>query len=225
MRVRHRSSILRFLFLYILISIVIFGDRFENIRFKHLTIDDGLSQSTVFCILQDKKGFLWFGTEDGINKYDGKKIIQINPEPGNPNSLIYNYIGAIYEDSDGFLWIGTQGGGLDCYDPELDTFTHFKSGPDPTTSLSDDFINALCQCNHGKIWIGTNDGLNILDPQSGRFIHFKNDPDIPGSLSDNQVSALLIDRNGLMWVGTHNGLDRFEHRDDLIAQYQNIEFK
>lgn len=224
MRVRHKS-LLRFLFLYILLSIVIFGDNFENIRFKHLTIDDGLSQSTVFCMLQDKKGFLWFGTEDGINKYDGKKIIQINPEPGNPNSLIYNYIGAIYEDSDGFLWIGTQGGGLDCYDPELDTFTHFRSGPDPTSSLSDDFINAICQCNHGKIWIGTNNGLNILDPKSGQFICFRNDPDIPGTLSDDQVSALLIDSNGMMWVGTHNGLDCFEHRDDLIDQYQNIEFK
>ncbi|MBN2245311.1 MAG: GAF domain-containing protein [Candidatus Aminicenantes bacterium] len=225
MRVIYRPSVFLALFIYLLASIFILGDQYEEIRFKHLTLDDGLSQSTVFCILQDEKGFLWFGTEDGMNKYDGKKIIQINPEPGNPNSLTYNYIGAIYEDSEGFIWIGTQGGGLDRYDPEVDNFTHFRSGSDPTSSLSDNFINVICQCQHGIILIGTNNGLNILDPQTGRFLCYQNDPDIPGTLSDNQVSSLLVDRNDTIWVGTYNGLNHFKHRDDLHDQYQNIAFK
>ena len=101
----------------------------RNIRFEHLGLNEGLSQTSVLCILQDRQGFLWFGTEDGLNKYDGYKFDVYRHNPDDKNSLSNNYVWSIYEDAEGSLWIGTRGG-LNKFDRKAEKFTRYQNEPD-----------------------------------------------------------------------------------------------
>ncbi|MCP5102024.1 MAG: histidine kinase, partial [bacterium] len=123
--------------------------------FGHLSIGDGLSQSSVYCIHQGKNGFMWFGTHDGLNKYDGYTFTVYTFEPGNPNSLSHVHLRAIAEDGAGILWLGT-GDGLDRFDPKTETFTHYRHDPGNPGSLSGNNIAALYYDEPpGILWIGT----------------------------------------------------------------------
>ncbi|MCP4601187.1 MAG: hypothetical protein GY847_11800 [Proteobacteria bacterium] len=130
----------------------------QRLRFEHVSLEQGLSQSTVFCILQDSQGFIWFGTEDGLNKYDGYTFTVYKHDPEDSNSLSGNRIQAILKDDSGTLWIGTSDGGLDRYDRKLDRFTHYRNDPNDLSSLSDDDITAIYQDRDGVLWIGTGGG-------------------------------------------------------------------
>ena len=103
----------------------------DNLKFKHLTSEDGLSSNRVISILVDSKGFLWFGTFDGLNRYDGYEFTVFKHDPTDPNSLSQNHILSLYEDSQGVLWVGTEGGALDRYDPNQKTFIHFGQEDSP----------------------------------------------------------------------------------------------
>ena len=160
-------------FLYFSLSLVDFiadGSRLSaNNRFERISSAQGLSQSTVYSILQDRKGFLWFGTQDGLNRYDGYSFKIFNHQSDNPNSLSHNDIRALFEDQSGNIWIGTLGGGLDRYDPRLEQFTHFKHDTTRPLSLSDNKINTICADQEGCVWIGTGKGLDSFDPVSGQI--------------------------------------------------------
>ncbi len=99
----------------------------EHLKFEHISIEQGLSQSTVFCILQDSKGFMWFGTEDGLDRYDGYSFKVYRHDPDNPNSINDNYVMSIYEDRSGFLWIGTLSG-LDRFDRKTERLITIREG-------------------------------------------------------------------------------------------------
>ena len=98
----------------------------DDIRFEQLFLEEGLSQSIVECIAQDHQGFMWFGTEDGLNKYDGYRFTILRNDPDDINSISYNHILSLYTDSNGIIWIGTFDSGLDRYDPETEEITHFS---------------------------------------------------------------------------------------------------
>ncbi len=100
----------------------------NDIKFEHISLEQGLSQSSVYCILQDSKGFMWFGTQDGLNKYDGYSFTVYKHDPQEPQSLSHNRVHSIYEDQSGVLWIGT-GDGLNQFDREKETFTHYQHDP------------------------------------------------------------------------------------------------
>jgi len=135
----------------------------HDIKFHHITIEDGLSQSAVNCILQDRKGFMWFGTEDGLNKYDGYNFIIFKPSLKDSNSLSTNNIRSIYEDRSGILWVGTYEG-LNKYDREKEQFTRYLTDPDDPNSLSHNWIRAIFEDRLGNLWIGTSGGgLNKFD--------------------------------------------------------------
>jgi signal transduction histidine kinase/ligand-binding sensor domain-containing protein len=139
----------------------------QRLRFERISLEQGLSQSTVFCMLQDSQGFMWFGTEDGLNRYDGYTFTVYKHDPEEPNSLGGSWIQAILEDDSGTLWIGTSDGGLDRYDRNLDQFTHYRNDPEDSSSLSDDEITAIYQDQDGVLWIGTGGGgLNRLVPSA-----------------------------------------------------------
>jgi len=129
--------------------------RDNDIRFDRISIAQGLSQSTVECIVQDSKGFMWFGTEDGLNKYDGYSFTVFRHDPQDPNSLSNNYVRCMLEDHTGTLWIGTWGGGLNRFDPESGQWTHYKHDPADRYSLSHDNILCLYEDGAGVLWIGT----------------------------------------------------------------------
>src|SRR5574341_387946 len=126
-----------------------------RIGFDCISLEQGLSQSTIYCILQDRKGFLWLGTADGLNRYDGYtfKIYKTGPH-GLRNSMIR----AIYEDRSGMLWIGTEGGGLHKFDPATERFTCYQFDPNDPRSLSNNYVWSICEDHAGNLWIGTDGG-------------------------------------------------------------------
>jgi len=198
--------------------------RDNDIRFDRISIAEGLSQSTVDCILQDRKGFVWFGTEDGLNRFDGYSFTVFRHDPQDANSLSNNYVRCLLEDQSGALWIGTWGGGLDRLDPETGEFTHYKHNPVDRHSLSHDNILCLYTDLSGQIWIGTGGGgLDLYDRENDRFVHLQHAPHDEGTLSDNAVSAVLEDQWGELWVGTtQGGLNRLTPGRGQFVHYQSV---
>lgn len=180
------------------------------IRFDHLSQEQGLSQNAVLCIFQDSRGFMWFGTEDGLNRYDGYTFTVYRHDPSDPHSLPSDYVWAIDEDAAGDLWIATQGGGIARWERKRDRFVRLRQNPREPAGLSSDAVRALLVDHGGAVWIGTRDaGLDRLDPRTGVFTHYRRDPADPSSLADDSVYALHEDRSGALWVGTNGGLNRF----------------
>jgi ligand-binding sensor domain-containing protein len=163
-------------------------------------------QSSVTCILQDRKGFLWFGTYDGLNKYDGYGFTIYKHEALDSNSLSYNGISSLCEDRAGNLWIGTAGGGLNKLDRAQEQFTRFVNDPKNPYSLSHNQVTSLHEDRTGNLWIGTfGGGLNKFDRVTERFTRLVNDPKNPYSLSHNQVTSIYEDRSDNLWIGTAGG--------------------
>ena len=182
----------------------------EHLSFEHLGTAQGLSHSNVICTLQDSRGFMWFGTREGLNKYDGYSFTVYKNKQGDDKSLANNLVNSIVEDDNGYLWIGTWGGGLDRYDRRTDQFVHFRHNPADPGSLSSNLVLALLRDTRGDIWVGTEDGgLNRMD-SSGRFEHYFHKPGDERSLGDNFVKALCEDGDHQIWVGTGAGLCRLE---------------
>ncbi len=174
-------------------------------NFEFLTINQGLSQNYIYSIYQDKKGFIWIGTKDGLNRYDGYEFVCYRHNPADSTSLSENNVSIIFEDSKERLWIGTNGGGLNLFNREKESFTHFVSGVSNKT-LSSNFITVICESRDGFLWIGTTDGgLNKFDPvtySAQRFIHNSSDPN---SISSNYIHGISESNDGLLWIGTAQG--------------------
>jgi PAS domain S-box-containing protein len=173
-----------------------------HLRFEHITIDDGLSQNAGLALLQDRQGYLWIGTGDGLNRYDGYNLVQYKNDPDNPSSLSHNGILALHQDREGFLWIGTWGGGLNRLDPTSGKATRYPSDPARPTSLSHPIVADVFRDEQGTVWVGTLGGLDRLDPQSGAATHYRHDARDPTSLSSDAVSVIAPDGKGKVWIGT-----------------------
>ena len=173
-----------------------------SLRFEHLTIDDGLSQNAVLALLQDSQGYIWIGTQDGLNRYDGITFTLFRNDPKDPDSISHNSISALFEDLNGFLWVGTSGGGLNRYDPVAGKFTHYLPEADNPASLSNPIVTTIQQAGNGQLWVGTLGGLDLLDPATGRFTHFRSNESDPSTLSSNAISVITPSRNGKFWIGT-----------------------
>ncbi|RAK02363.1 signal transduction histidine kinase [Larkinella arboricola] len=200
-------NILRILLL-VLLLIWPFFIQATPIRFKHITTDEGLSQSNVTCILQDKRGFMWFGTQDGLNRFDGYTFTVYRNDPKNPASLSHSFIRALYEDRQGRLWVGTDDGGLSLFNRETETFTNYQRSAANLKSISHNQVTTIAEDRQGQLWVGTaGGGLNRFDPVSRTFTHFTHNPAQPGSLGNDFVNDLLVDSKGRVWVATSGGLD------------------
>lgn len=144
----------------------------DKINLEHLTIEDGLSQSSVFAILQDNRGMMWFGTWDGLNRYDGYRFTIYKYDTQNPQSLRNNEIRALHEDSHGVLWVGTMKG-LNKFDREKESFIRYTHNPDNPASLAGNRVHAIAEDQKAILWIGTEDGgLNKFDRKTEKFYHF-----------------------------------------------------
>src|ERR1700721_2750387 len=150
--------------LLLLLKTTLVYPQIAHLSFEHLGTAQGLSQSNVICSLQDSRGFMWFGTREGLNKYNGYTFTVYKNETGNDKSLSNNLINAIVEDAEGNLWIATWGGGLDRFDRMTEQFRHFRHNPADPRSLSSNLVLALLRDSRGSIWVGTEDGgLNRMD--------------------------------------------------------------
>ncbi len=181
--------------------------RSRDLRFRHISIEQGLSQATVSCFLQDRVGFLWIGTQDGLNRFDGYSFVVYNNDPADSSTLSNNWIQALLEDASGDIWVGTRGGGLSRWLRSSGRFVSYRHDPADPESLADDQVRALYQDTDGILWVGTEQsGLDRFDPQRGTFEHYRHHPRNPASLPDDQVRALYQDRDGRLWIGTFGGL-------------------
>lgn len=178
----------------------------QHLRFNHLQTTDGLSQSNVLCILQDSRGFMWFGTRDGLNKYDSYNFTVYKNKPKDPNSISNNYIVDLVESTDGNLWIATWGGGLNKYNRAKNQFTVYTHETNNSGSIGSDFLKCICQDAAGNLWIGTDGaGVDMLEKKTGRFIHFNHKENDRNSLSDNFIRTIYQDHDQRIWIGTVNG--------------------
>jgi ligand-binding sensor domain-containing protein/signal transduction histidine kinase/AraC-like DNA-binding protein len=214
--------IYRLLILFLLVAhtSLCFAQR-HQLKFEQLGINEGLSQSTVRCIFQDSKGFMWFGTKDGLNQYDGYKFTIYRKNPLNTNSLGSNDIKSIVDDQNGNLWIATWDGGLNSYNPKTEKFVRYLKKND-ANSISSNFLESLCRDDKNNIWIGTADnGLDNFNTKTNRFTSYKFNKADPNSLSDNSVSAIFEDSRKNIWVGTINGLNLFDKKSGTFRRFIN----
>ena len=213
--------------LFFMVSFVLSASEFvaqSRIIFNHLTIEDGLSQSSVTCIFQDKKGFMWFGTQDGLNRYDGYNIKIFKNNPGDSTSLNDNFIFSIYEDQSGTLYIETQSGTFHKYNPRLESFQVVIKDSLNLDQAKVSSVGALLQESSGIRWTGglsKGTGLERLDTKTGQSTIFNHDPSDPLSLSDDKVYSVYRDRSGNLWVGTFSGLDKLDEQTGKFFHYRN----
>ncbi|MBU1101777.1 MAG: hypothetical protein KKA84_15375 [Bacteroidetes bacterium] len=195
----------------------------NQFKFEHITTDMGLSHGIVYGVLQDSRGFMWFGTQDGgLNRYDGYSFVVFEHDPTNPKSLSNNNPGVIYEDKSGALWVGTWGGGVNQYFRDTGEFVHFKNIPGNKNSLSSNRVQSLFEDRHETLWVGTFDvGLNSIDKSRKIIRHFKHDASNPNSISHNRIWAMLEDSLDNLWVGTTNGLDKFNPSREKVLSYKH----
>jgi ligand-binding sensor domain-containing protein/signal transduction histidine kinase len=192
------------------------------LRFDHISIEQGLSQSSVRVILQDSRGFLWFGTEDGLNRYDGYNFKTFKPDPDVPSSLSDRWITSIVEDKDGYLWIGTRQGGLNQFDPRTEKFTHYLHNDSDSSSLMNNHVNVLYVDRDNTLWVGTQNGLEMLERSTGTFKHYAYYPFAKEDTPGKNITAIYQDTQGHYWVGTtSSGLNRFTPENGILVSYQS----
>ena len=137
--------------------------------FEHFTVAEGLPENSVRCILQDHLGYMWFGTQNGLVRYDGYNMKVYLPEPNDSLSISYRDICSIYEDKSGTLWIGTPHGGLNRFNRAAETFTRFIHSPNDSTSVTSNYVLNINEDKEGRLFIGTDKSLDLFNPQSGSF--------------------------------------------------------
>ncbi len=192
-----------------------------SLRFEHITIEDGLSHSKVNTILQDSRGFMWFGTNDGLNRYDGYEIVEYQRDIDDPHSLSHNLIRDIFEDSKGRLWIATDAGGLNLYDRDHDCFIRFRHDPNDPFSVSSNNINEIAEDKNHNLWFATRNGLNRLEPDSGKFYHYLHDPEYPAGPGGAEIQTLLIDSMQNIWLGLRgSGIELFNIDRETHTHYR-----
>ena len=175
----------------------------DHVRFRHLTVEDGLSQSTILAIEQDMLGFLWFGTADGLNMYDGYEFRVFRHDADNPSSISDNEVMAIMDDQSGRLWIGTARG-IDVLNLETEKCIHYAHDPADSVTLSDDYVTSFYRDHQQNIWIGTSNGLNRYNSADSSFLRY-----YPGiETMKNVVWSILETRQGELLIGTDQGLFR-----------------
>lgn len=227
---RYWSERLYYMFCISLVMLCLFGkstvlDAQPMLKFSYYSLEQGLSQSNVFCILQDKRGFLWVGTQDGLNRFDGYTftIFRNSLQSG---SIADSHIQALYEDKNGMLWVGTKNGGLSMFDYTTEKFTNFGVGAQPSglgTSTGGNTpgadIRGIAEDANGALWLATNDGLGKFDRTGNIFTTYKNfsaptqssDRSISSPLA-NDIYALAADTDDILWLGTFEGLVKFSTR-------------
>lgn len=206
----------RFAVLLLLFHTTAFSQQ-RNIKFSHIGTEEGLSQGNVLCILQDSRGFMWFGTRGGLNKYDGYNFTVYTKPGRNKNDISSNTIMALAEDASGNLWMATLGAGLRMFDRQKDKIVDFNVADAPT-SVADLTIDS-----QGNLWLATGAGLSLFDREHKKFIYYTHRPDDPASISSDHVNRILEDSDHNLWVSTIDGLNLFDRKNKTFARFQHDE--
>ena len=175
------------------------------VRFENFTYEDGLPDNTVFQIVKDTSGFVWIATSGGLARYDGSNFKTIHHDEDNKDSPLSNQIKVLMVDSDNHLWIGTQKSGVSRYDITNDAYRHFDSEGQEGVALTDLKILSFIEDSQGRIWIGTENGVNVWNKSTGEMIQFLHNPKDTTSLGGSAVLCTMEDSAGRIWLGTWGG--------------------
>lgn len=185
-----------------------------DIAFNHLSTSEGLSQNSVFAILKDYKGFMWFATDEGLNKYDGYKFTVYKHDPKNPTTISGSSISGVLEDKEHQLWIASSGG-IDRFDRTRESFIHYS------IAGSDVVFRNIFQDSKGRLWLASNTGFCLFDTKLNTSKFYRNNPASSNSLSHNFVYRITEDNHGELWIATRNGLNRFNPQTGNFTRYYN----
>ena len=183
----------------------------DDIRFSRLSTAQGLSQTQAAWIVQDDQGFMWFGTQYGLDRYDGHEFRVFTHDPARENSLSCVYIHSLFKDRSGTLWVGCDQF-LDRFDSVHETFTHYRIDAGEVGN----YVTKISQDRTGMLWLATGRGLFRLNPESGQIIRYVHDPVNPSSLGSNQVRCALEDRTGRFWVADGEDLEEFDRQSGRV---------
>lgn len=217
--------------LWILLLLIIvhpaFAQQFINPRFSRFTINEGLSQSVVYSITQDKTGFMWFGTKDGLNRFDGYEFKIYRHDPFDSTSLSDNTVTTLFSDSKGRLWAGTFSGGLNLYDPDLDCYHHIKA-----PNLTNANIHAITEDSNGNIWAGSyGSGLFQIifakgqNSKPSKIIQFIHDDKNTGSLRGNFIIDVFTDHKGILWISTTEPGIQYINPESKQISFATLDYK
>ncbi len=203
----------------------------QQYSFEHLSLEEGTSYNLTYSILQDNKGFMWFGTFNGLVRFDGRDYIHYKHTPYDSSSVSSDDIISLYEDKNGFIWVGTWSGGLNRFDPDQEVFTQYKNMVTDTLSISDNLVYDVCEDNLGRLWVATNNGLNRFvpktDPKNRRgrdyFVHYSTEPGNKYSINNSNVRVLFKDSKGRLWVGVNEGgLHYYDIEQDHFIRLEEV---
>ncbi|MEM7102052.1 MAG: two-component regulator propeller domain-containing protein [Bacteroidota bacterium] len=200
-----------------------------NFQFETLDMPGIESGSSTQTIAQDSFGFMWFGKQDGLYRWDGYVFDEYLEDITDSTSLASNYVEYIYVTRDSTVWIGTLGGGLDRFDYTTETFTHYTHDPADPTTISDDLVFDILEDKEGYLWVTTHNGINRLDVSTGKFKRFNHDPNDPNSLTYSSCGSVFQDSEGTLWFGcgfawggsTEGGLNRYRPETEDFVRYQH----
>jgi signal transduction histidine kinase/ligand-binding sensor domain-containing protein/DNA-binding response OmpR family regulator len=185
----------------------------SDFNFVNFTTSNGLSSNTVNAILKDKYGFMWFGTDDGLNRFDGLTFSVYRHQEGDSSSLGGNSVLALHEDRSGNLWIGTNNT-LSCYNRKKDSFINYKFTLNNTART--------LFCDHtGQVWIGSYIGLFRLNPRTGKVVHYMADPGRPGALVSNIITCIVEDSRHRLWIGGNGGIYLYQPQADNFKHFSH----
>jgi ligand-binding sensor domain-containing protein len=188
----------------------------EKLVYEQLSVEQGLSFNLVTDILQDKKGFMWFATADGLNRYDGYNFNVFKPNPLGTNSLIASYINSIFVDSYGIIWLNSVRY-LHKFNEANGTFTRMLQGM-WLTSMCEDTSNS----SNAGMWFTTyGQGLHWWGRTQNKFVHYKSIPGNLNSLGSDSILCASVDRSSILWIGTSRGVNSFDVSRKNIKQYSN----
>ena len=175
-------------------------------KFTRIDVSPGLAQSNATSIAQDRHGFMWFGTQDGLHRFDGYRFRLFTNDPDDPKSLSVSFVRFLYVDHLGALWVGAENGGLNRFEEATETFVRYRHNAEDRTSLSNDTVYDIKEDASGYLWVATARGLNRFDRETGAFERWNEDNDRNLALPSSSITALSLDKSDGLWVGTDKGL-------------------
>ena len=192
--------------------------------FQRYNVSDGLANNLVFDVAEDKYGFVWMTTRNGISKFDGSEFTTYRPVPEGTTGQVAQFYQTIYPGRDGNLWFCSWGNGLLKLDLDTEHFRFYRHDPSDPQSIAGNEVWFAFEDRDGMVWVSSLGGLSRLDPRTGKAQVFRHDPANPNTLGHNTPTQVVQDRTGALWIGTYGaGLDRLDPKTQTFTHYRHTE--